>query len=264
MEVEDYLKIWKDCGIESIEDYRDKKKFSMLKLYMDKFSKDSLNYKNFWKAQEVLTGIDGVCNCMEDKDIDNFDIESANRRNHNLAEMNGFVGWLKLIKWNLDMRDQKMRLMEIGPGYGVLRDYLKELDPTSEYLGFDVYPKCEDVIEVEGDDGCLTDRQVEFYKDSFNVAYSVNVFQHLYHDQVQKYIDQVYEMLYDGKYAIFMCMFVVAADGWAKKSSHYGQEIDLPTYWEVDDMVRGKFKVIGKSYMPAKPFTTYNLLMEKD
>lgn len=263
MEVEDYLKIWSDCGIKSLDDYKDPIKYSKLRTYSDKFSSEKMDYRNFWIAQEKITGVDGICNCITNKNINNFDIREANKRNQDITECNGFMGWLKLVEMNLTMRNEPAKLMEIGSGYGSLRNHLEKREMDYEYIGFDVHSKFDGVVEVEGKDGCLSESQVDFYKNSFNIAYCVNVFQHLEKSQIEKYINQIHELLYDSRYAMFMAMFCISGTGLADQSYHYGQVIDLPSEWEVNSMIEDKFILTGRSYLPMKPFMVYNLLLEK-
>ena len=265
MEVEDYVKLWKECGIDSLDTYQ--KNAGTLKERVEEFKSGRINYKNFWKAQELVTGVDGVANCTKSNRLnyidDNHSKEQANSTNRKIAEYSGMNGWLKLLIDNIKIRNERVRVLEIGPGYGAFKEELDQLFPDGDYdyVGFDVYPKFDGVVEVMGTDGCLTDDQVEEYKNSFNIAYCFNVFQHLEFDQVKRYIDQIDQMLYDDKYAAFLGMFCVAGEGGVDESFHYGQKIKLPMKWEVDSFFQGKTRV-AKTEIYNRPFMMYNLYME--
>jgi cyclopropane fatty-acyl-phospholipid synthase-like methyltransferase len=180
--------------------------------------------------------------------LDITKIADANKSNWSVAHMMGASGYLDLFfdntvaKYN---KDKISKICEIGSGYGCLMNYLK--NKPYDYTGFDLIPRFEDVVEVMGEDGCLSDEQIDEYSGKFNLVYSFNVFQHLGKQQIAKYIEQSYQLLNKNEYSIMILGICLNS-----QSFHYGQVIQLPTEEEFDNMIEGKFRKVltTKSHYP--------------
>ena len=87
------------------------------------------------------------------------------------------------------------RILEIGCGYGRLTEAVAEMHPEAKVMGFDInrkiMPSHGKAVYVCGDGD-----QIPSF--SFDVIYSVAVFQHLDSDQKQAYIEQAAAALNPG------------------------------------------------------------------
>lgn len=251
--VEDYVNCWKSYGLNNVDDYHN----SIRRLWTDeefcnKFK--NVNYKAFWQASHELFGTDPVANHDNrlGKDLDLNLIKTANHSNWNLAHYCGVSGTMDLFLENCRQKkiadSHPIEIAEIGAGYGSFMNYLSTKDPNLyNYTGFDLISRSDDVVEVEGDDGCLSDEQVDKYDGKFNMVYSFNVFQHLEIHQIEKYIQQSHRILKKNEY----CGMVLGVC-FDTTSFHYGQKIDLPTWQQFSDIIKGKFRPLScyRSYQP--------------
>lgn len=236
--IEDYKRIWSGRGITDVRAYQSMgSELSKDDDFCSKFEK--INYKNFWKASHEFFGTDPIANntVKLKTDLDIRKIEDANKHNWSIAHYSGVTGLMDLFFENAKSRNMHVNLAEIGSGYGSIFEFLKTKDSNLyDYTGFDLISRFDDVVEVEGEDGTLSDAQIEQFKNKFNLIYSFNVFQHLEKYQIEKYINQAYSLL-DTKNFSSMILGVCIGG----KSFHYGQRIDLPSIDEFYDMIKGKF-----------------------
>ncbi len=254
MQVEEYIELWKNIGINNVDDYhrslRDKTIWKPE--FFDHFHPSKMNYKNFWKASDIHFGLDPVTN-FHNREKNNWTIikqvSSANTRNYKNIRNYGMENYLQgMTEYLLECRYVIPKLLEIGPGWGSLKDNFVDKNPDIEYVGFDLISRFPGVVEVEGDDGTLSDGQVDEWKGKFNMAFCSNVFQHLNKFQIKKYIDQVYSLLTDRYTTGFVAMFCLKRED-CPTSFHYGQIVELPTYGELLEMFRGKFSICIESRM---------------
>ncbi len=245
--VEDYIEVWKSFGLNSVKDYHSK----VHELYKnddfcEKFK--TVNYKNFWLAAHQHFGTDPIANHDSvlrglNTKLDLQIIEDANKSNWSIANASGVSGLFDNFFDNYSRNSRilykKAQICELGSGYGSLFTYLNSKDPERklyDYQGFDLISRFDEVEEVSGEDGCLSEEQVSSYENKFNMVYSFNVFQHLEKHQIQKYIDQTYRILNKNEF----CSFILGVS-LDINTFHYGQVINLPNFQELFDMLGGRF-----------------------
>lgn len=269
MEVEEYIETWKSRGIDSLKTYFDmmvNREFADDVEFTSKFSKDKINYSNFWKASDIYFGFDPVCSSVETASKrPSFDpkhcVEGCNDANYGLFHMYGMDGWMDCVKYNLEKRKRSFKILEIGPGWGAFKTNYVDKIPGTEYVGFDVVPRFDGAVQVMGKDGTLTDQQVDEYAGRFTAAVRFNVFQHLHKDQIERYLGQIHKMLVTHEYCGTVLQFCYS-NTMQKQTFHYGQIVDLPTYDEIMDMLKGKFKVVFEARYP-NVFPTVCFLLDK-
>jgi hypothetical protein len=236
--IEEFKKVWVEYGITNFETYKQfRSELYNNEEFCSKFKK--INYKNFWKASHEFFGTDPIANndvkLLTDLNIKK--IEDANKVNWSIAHYSGVSGLMDLFFMNAESRCIHTNIAEIGAGYGSIFEYLKTKDAnTYDYTGFDLISRFDDCIEVEGEDGTLSDEQLQLYKNKFNLIYSFNVFQHLEKSQIEKYINQSYEILDTTNFSSMILGICIGG-----KTFHYGQTIELPTIDEFYKMIEGKF-----------------------
>jgi hypothetical protein len=240
--IEDFKNAWISRGITDVRAYQ--AMGAELRKDYDFCSKfEKINYKNFWKASHEFFGTDPIANndCKLKTDLDITKIEDANKSNWSIAHYSGVTGLMDLFFVNAKSRNMKVNIAEIGSGYGSIFEFLKTKDPTAyKYTGFDLISRFEDSVEVDGEDGTLSEDQIKLYKNKFNLIYSFNVFQHLEKYQIAKYIDQSYTLL-DKRNSSSMILGIC----FGGKTFHYGQIIDSPSIDEFYDMIGGKFTPVS-------------------
>ena len=226
------IKLWADHGIVDIESYHKVKGetyesfHAFADLFKDKLDADTIDPKEFWKAADEVFGYDPVCNSTKHGESNELilktNILEINRKNHNIALHGGLIGCLERAEYNCVLTDLKPTIIEIGAGYGSLKQEWIDKQPPNhiEYTAFDIIPRFDSCIEIEGNDGTFSEEQVEKYKDAANIVYCCNVTQHLSKKQNEKYIDQIKQILIPGgKLIILYCMPPVFM--------HYGQTIQM-------------------------------------
>ena len=83
-----------------------------------------------------------------------------------------------------------MPLLDIGAGYGMLKEFVEQ-STALKYYGVDVYPKFDGVLKVENG----STLPPEIMSMQFGVVASLNVFQHLSIAQRRHYMEQVQKIL---------------------------------------------------------------------
>lgn len=190
---------------------------------LDILHPDKVSPKAFWKASEKLFNNDTVCNTQ----FDNSHLlnkTKANAINHLIPLFSGMIGFMEWAVCNVHQKFGSANIAEIGCGYGSFyENFIKNRKDVMyvDYTGFDIVKRFEQAVEVKGKDGTFTKKQIEQYKDKFNIFYSCNVFQHLSPKKIEKYLKQMFEMLPVGGYAVLSYV----KD--AKTSYHYGQVVEI-------------------------------------
>lgn len=185
-----------------------------------KLNPDDIDNKAFWEVAEEIFSTDAVSNCQFTTPRSK---REAARRNLALYKVDGFIGWLEC------MEDANKKILEIGPGYGTLRQWI-DVNTKYEYYGVDVYPKIDEIDESEtnGLMGQVTKSR------KYDVVISENVFQHLSVNQRRAYYRDVSEILTPNGY--FMVSQMI--DYWPQDSKfrdldgkmwmcHYGQFTEI-------------------------------------
>lgn len=112
---------------------------------------------------------------------------------------------LKYLQTHLIWMEGNCNILEIGYGYGTLRDYFKKMYPNVNYKGIDI------IKRVEGDDFYECDGlniPEDLKKDNYHLAFSSNVFQHLTIEQRYNYLEQVYDLLVENGVFVFSSFVV--------------------------------------------------------
>lgn len=252
MNIEDIIELWKSVGWNNEKDYfasfKDPEKMKVVfPLLQEKLNPDIINPKVFWKATDIHFGFDTVANTQRKtethssffKDIKTF--KDANDQNHRLVHWLGVTGYLDWIKYNAEYKFKKLKIGEVGCGYGSLKE--NYVNDTMEYIGFDVIPRFDGVVEIEGENGTFSENQIEQYKGKFNLIYSFNVFQHLSKKQIEKYIEQFAYIL--PKNTNLILGYVRSPNG---ITYHYGQVIELFTENEfINILIKNGFAICAQS-----------------
>lgn len=259
MHQKEIIDLWKSVGWNNLSDYHDYLKSNDYRIILDSLDPDHINPKEFWKAADEHFYTDPVCNhsnLTESK----LSIREANKLNYKIPLYTGMIGQTQKCISELKHKMGYVSLAEIGCGYGsFFENFVKsEKYEQLDYRGFDIIPRIFSSIEIEGHDGCFSDQQVDKYKDKFNLFFSSNTFQHLSKKQVEKYSEQVYNMLpYEG---YFNLMYVDA-----EHSYHYGQKIDLFDLNNFREMVKEiGYSIVGISSMEIEnSLTPYVFILKK-
>jgi SAM-dependent methyltransferase len=234
--------IVKDLGITNLEEYRrycdlfkdDTRK--LLKEELELLSPDNINNKDFWIVAEQLFGIDPVCNTKSG--VKN--IEEGNVANLKLARHSGMLNFVE------DNSDLPIEILEIGPGYGSLKNYIKSKTKFL-YKGVDVYPKCDEII-ASNIDGTLPE---EIKTKKFGHVVSSNVFQHLSIKQRRQYYSDISNILLPGGAFLFNNMCYPKSGQWRgyvdskgdRYLSHYGQWTLIQTLDEIIEELKIYFDI---------------------
>lgn len=248
MNKQEIIDLWKEYDIDSVEKYKDflnrkkvdEKEFArILNILSEKLNYDSINPKEFWLACDEVFGIDPVCNIVVDsantknKDLNSLinNIDFANTTNLKIPKQCGMLGLFDLDYENTCFyrNNERCKVGEIGTGLGCFKKYVEQHYPKVDYFGFDVVSRVEGCTELEN--GCFSDDYVEQNKETFDVFYSCNVFQHISIKSTEKYFEQVSKLLKKSGY--FLCSGVSSAN---KHSLHYGQVIKCLSFNEVIDI----------------------------
>jgi SAM-dependent methyltransferase len=193
------------------------------------FDADLINPKTFWAAADENFATDPVANSNTSGNL--MSITESNRNNHLIALDTGMYSQLNFALRCLKHHRLLPNIAEIGCGYGSFREhFIKSIG--YDYTGFDIIQRHKDAYDIMGDDGTFSEEQVAEYQDKFNIFYSANVFQHLSPKQIQKYLEQVYEMLpYRG---LFNLMYVHDCN----TTYHYGQSIKIIGEKEIISLIK--------------------------
>jgi predicted SAM-dependent methyltransferase len=181
---------------------------------------DSINNYDFWRVAEELFFTDPVSNCQFSTPVSK---REAIRRNLWLYEADTFLAYLTRLNAN------DTNLLEIGPGYGSLREWVT-VNTRFDYYAVDVHPKIEgiDRAEVTGLMGEVTKAR------RYDIVVAENVFQHLSINQRHTYYRDVAEILMpNGWFMVSQMLDHNAPDNpWRDKDGklwmrHYGQFTEI-------------------------------------
>jgi len=254
------IDIWKKEGWTDVANYHNSLANAITKDLpeIDLLHPDKVSPKAFWKASEVWFSTDPVCNTqLSNSQI--LDITKANANNHLITLFSGLLGFTEWAVYNAYRKFGQAKIAEIGCGYGSFyENYVTKFNKfyvPLEYTGFDVIKRFDKAVEVEGKDGTFTKKQVEKYKDNFNIFYSCNVFQHLSPKKIKKYLKQMFQMLPPGGNAVLSYV----KD--SKISYHYGQVVDiipLEDFYKLCEDVG--FTIESKIEQSIKENKTFNIV----
>ena len=259
MNKQEIIQLWKSVGWNTLGDYHKYLKDNDERMVIDNLDSDRINPKEFWSACDEHFYTDPVCN-HNNLSESRLSIREANRLNYKIPLYMGMIGQTQGCIAELKHKMGYVSLAEIGCGYGSFFDNFvnNEKYEDIDYRGFDIIPRTVSTLELEGDDGCFSEQQVDKYREKFNIFFSSNTFQHLSKKQVEKYLSQVYSMLpYEG------CFNVMYVD--AESSYHYGQKIELFDLDSFESLVKKiGYSIMGSSTMRIpNSLTPYSFVLKK-
>jgi hypothetical protein len=232
---------WIELGWTDAEAYH--KAITTSQPTIKEFDADVINPKTFWAAADEHFSTDPVANSNTSKRL--MSISESNQNNHLIALDTGMLSQLNLALKSLRHHGLSPTIAEIGCGYGSFQEHF--IKPNGyRYSGFDIIQRNKCAYDIMGDDGTFSEEQVNGYKDIFNVFYSANVFQHLSPKQIQKYLEQVYEMLQYRGY--FNLMYVHDCNN----TYHYGQSIKILHEYDFISLIKSigyRIILISKMYI---------------
>ncbi len=158
---------------------------------IDQLSPDVIDNNAFWRIAEELFHTDPVTSCGGTAKP--YSVEDAKRAAISMYHLHGFTGYLEgMSLYDQDM-SRRSRILEIGPGYGALRDWVLAKG-NLDYHAADVYPRISEVDHANVD-GTLTQ---ETLGRTYRAVIANNVFQHLSVNQRRIYYRDVLKCLLPG------------------------------------------------------------------
>ena len=169
------------------------------KKFAEKFSPDNVDSCHFWKQATTIFPFASVSYSPGTRSKNSLNIKSF-KGNH---ERHGSVKPLDEVF----EKNPRAKMLEIGPGYGCIKEYIEKKYCVDNYYAIDVNPlfKYKKLYKTDGS------TIPEKIPGDLDVVYSINVFQHLSEKQKLSYYTQISSLLKPGGKFIFS-MFVVAPD----------------------------------------------------
>jgi 2-polyprenyl-3-methyl-5-hydroxy-6-metoxy-1,4-benzoquinol methylase len=138
-------------------------------------------------------------------------------------------------------------VLEIGPGLGNLWVYLRSFPyQVFNYLSHDIFYPAESAVPYNRRETNLDN----LFGNSFDLVYSMNVFQHLTQTQWNYYFDLAHRLLMDNGHFNFSCYSqgkINAEDGKAY-TYHFGQLTEAPSWPEITKLISSKkFEILSMS-----------------
>lgn len=178
---------------------------------------DSMDLNYFWKKAVDLNPAFSICGLNEDLSIDEINNQTTHGIHLRSSIVLDFINFLRPKQVLGDVYVAEPRnLLEIGPGFGGMKDYFKEELPYIKWYGMDV--------------NCLFKHPRLYRTDGYNIpdklkdkdislVYSLNVFQHLSKKQRSSYYKQIFDLL--PKNGIFVFgLFVTFNDNLNQRLEH--------------------------------------------
>lgn len=227
---------------------------------VDLLSPDLIDNGAFWRVAEELFSTDPVSNCTvgQEKPAVRSEAE-ANRINMGLYHAYGVTGLFEslLIHHGPDCAP---KVLEIGPGYGALRDWLKARCPKARYHAADCYPRIPEAMQTTLDGLLALIPKVE----SYHIVVASNVFQHLSLKQRRTYYADIASGLSDRG------LFVVSSfydNGVARPDRdpegrvwcrHYGQYTQIQTRVQISEDLQAHFTIETETVQPPYGGVVYH------
>jgi SAM-dependent methyltransferase len=224
---------------------------------IERLSPDRVDSSEFWKyCHNAVWKNDTICFGMSPTTPP----VEVNRQNMWVA---GNMGAFSLLSM-AGLVGNSPFVLDIGAGFGMLKDYLKMYVPNAFYAGVDVYPRFEGVTQVKD---CILPSNITELQ--FDFVFSVNVFQHLSVRQRRMYYEQVAKLLRpqgvfivsnaalvgDGPHPGFWCR-----DNGKKYVVHYGQFTEVQHINEIRDDIGKHFRIHMETYSPSVNCFLHHLL----
>lgn len=169
------------------------------KKFAEKYSPDNVDSCHFWKQAVTVFPFASVSyspGTRSKKSLNKKSFYGNHERHGSIEPINEVFG-----------KNPKAKMLEIGPGYGCVKEYIEKKYSLDNYYAIDVNPLF-DYKKLYKTDGSTIPKEVP---DNLDIVYSVNVFQHLSEKQKLSYYTQIRSLLKPGGKFIFS-MFVVAPD----------------------------------------------------
>jgi SAM-dependent methyltransferase len=254
---------YKILDLKSYMDYKiDVSKRGLTQQEIDLLSPDNINSCSFWEYIEK--------NPELAKDAIAFGVtkeqtkQTVNEKNFGLACSLNALSYVLLYR-----NCQGMPLLDIGAGYGMLKEYV-EKETKLVYAGVDVYPKVSGVYQV-GEDGSTLPPNIAASK--FGLVVSCNVFQHLSIKQRRHYYEQIEKLLYPD-FGIFTVTTIAdipisrvkgfrCKDNGRYYACHYGQYTEVQTVEELEADLSKHFFIISVSQRTFDCSFTFHCSLKK-
>jgi len=256
-------------GFKNLEAYRKWIDEVMPSLRPDKerialLSPDIVDCRDFWSVCDELFGTDPVCNTAVGPSIGSFPyaIETAmdaNRMNLHFAKSLGVTAFLD------ENAHARLKVLEIGPGYGSLKNYI-ETHTNHVYTGVDVVPRVPGVLPSDRD-GTLPRALVEKERGKFSYVIASNVLQHFSERQRTQAFQDALALLHDDGILIFNLTIDTAkipayarddeGNAWAV---HYGQYTPIPKAGLIYDQLSDSFDIL---YVTQRHDGIFNFVAQK-
>jgi len=166
------------------------------KEFVDELSPDNIDSREFWKTATDNFPLFSIVGGIQPFST----IEEVNNSTTLMARQFGCIDALN----DEFRRNINLRMLEIGPGHGNIKNLLAKNSLDDNYYAIDVCLLFEHPRLYQTDGKNIPDT-IPYPMD---LVYSVNVFQHLSKAQRTSYYKQIFEILKDGGVFIFG-MFVV-------------------------------------------------------
>jgi SAM-dependent methyltransferase len=163
--------------------------------FVERLNPDNIDSCHFWKKAVEVAPMASIAFSIGKRNVAELN-ERSLKENHMVC--NAIAELDKVFKEN-----PAAKILEIGPGYGCVRDYIKKEYSIKNYYAIDVNPLFMSK-RVFKTDGKTIPSEIP---DNLDVVYSVNVFQHLSPNQRMSYYEQIKQKLAPGGKFIFS-MFV--------------------------------------------------------
>ena len=192
-------------------------------------------------------------------------IQDANNHNFGLACDVSTLNYLLTYKDCVNMP-----ILDIGAGYGMLRDFVAQFTKLS-YFGVDVYPKIPGVQKVAADGSTIP---ANIMAAKFGVVVCTNVFQHMSVKQRRHYYEQVSKILYP-KWGIFSSSHMVitpdmkqpigftCGDG-KQYCCHYGQYTEIQKVEEVIEDLEKYFEIMTINQRVRDGSVTFHCILKPE
>jgi 2-polyprenyl-3-methyl-5-hydroxy-6-metoxy-1,4-benzoquinol methylase len=179
-----------------VENIRFERTIAPEKILM-KTSPDNINNKKFWKSLDPKYKLLAICGAKA---------ESAHQANRiNLEGAYQALGVIEpTIKKIMSEKDRKLKVLEIGYGFGSFADWIHSRCGYSnkylDYYGIDIVKRIDLFNNLFETDGWKIPKEVPR---DLDIVYCMNTFQHLSQKQRFNYLKKAYKRLRDGGVMVF-------------------------------------------------------------
>lgn len=175
------------------------------KRLIDSFSPDMIDSRVFWREATRHFPWIPICGnpfsrSKEDVNQNTWGVHSS---------------FVRELSRTIYEKNPKAKMLEIGPGYGNVKNYIQAHHGSENYYCIDVNPLFEYERMFQTDGKTIPDA----VPDNLDIAYSVNVFQHLSENQRRSYFEQIGRKLKRNGVFVFS-MFIVNRNNRKRRSGN--------------------------------------------